>query len=86
MRVEHNSIKMYHKFGRGLCIETTINQPKGFRVFRRPEGGPDQPRKWRALQARLAHLDRRTEVSKAANERYLLALAAVERRKLRRVN
>ncbi|HXP59631.1 MAG TPA: hypothetical protein VN829_04020 [Dongiaceae bacterium] len=77
-RVDHNSLKMYDKFGRGLRIETTLNQPKGFRVFRRPEGGPDQPRKWRTLQRGLAHLDRRAEVSKAANERYLLALAAVE--------
>jgi hypothetical protein len=77
-RAEHNSLKMYDKFGRGLRIETTINQPKSFRVFRRPEGAPDQPRKWRALQRGLGHLDRRAEVSKAANERYLLALTAVE--------
>ena len=76
-RVEHNSIKMYDKFGRGLRIETTLNQPKSFRVFRRPEGSPGQPRKWRALQRGLAHLDRRAEVSKAANQRYLLALSAV---------
>jgi hypothetical protein len=79
-RVEHNSIKMYDKFGRGLRIETTINQPKSFRVFRRPEGSPSQPRKWRALQRGLSHLDRRAEVSKAANERYLLALSAVDER------
>ena len=39
-RVGHNSIKMYDKFGRGLRVETTINQPKSFRVFRRPEGSP----------------------------------------------
>lgn len=39
-RVEHNSLNMYDKFGRGLRIETTINQPKSFRVFRRPEGAP----------------------------------------------
>jgi hypothetical protein len=77
-RVDRNSLKMYDKFGRGLRIETTINQPKGFRVFRRPEGAPDQPKKWRALQRGIAHLDRRAEVSKAANERYLLALSAVD--------
>jgi len=77
-RVGQNSIKMYDKFGRGLRIETTINQPKSFRVFRRPEGSPDQPKKWRALQRGLAHLDRRAEVSKAANQRYLLALSTVD--------
>lgn len=77
-RVEHNSIKMYDKFGRGLRIETTINQPKAFRVFRRPEGAPGQPRKWRALPRGLGHLDRRAEVSKAANERYLWALTTVD--------
>ena len=77
-RAEHNSLKMYDKFGRGLRIETTLNQPKAFRVFRRPEGAPDQPPKWRALQRGLGHLDRRAEVSKAANERYLLALTTVD--------
>jgi hypothetical protein len=77
-RLNHNSLKMYDKFGRGLRIETTINQPKAFRVFRRPEGAPGQPKKWRALQRGIAHLDRRAEVSKAANERYLLALTSVD--------
>lgn len=77
-RVPHSSLKMYDKFGRGLRIETTINQPSGFRVFRRPEGAPKQPPTWRRLQRSLAHLHRRAEVSQAANDRYLLALAAVD--------
>jgi hypothetical protein len=68
---------MYDKFGRGLRIQTTINQPKSFRVFRRPEGASGQPKKWLALQRGIAHLDRRAEVSKPANERYLLALTSV---------
>ena len=77
-RVNCNSLKMYDKFGRGLRVETTINATKDFRVFRRPEGRPDQSRKWRALPRGLAHLHRRAEVSKAANQRYLAALETVE--------
>jgi hypothetical protein len=77
-RVPHSSLKMYDKFSRGLRIETTINQPSGFRIFRRPEGAPKQPPSWRRLPRGIAHLHRRAEVSKAANDRYLLALAAVD--------
>jgi DNA-binding MarR family transcriptional regulator len=42
------------------------------------EGSPDQPKRWRALQRGLAHLNRRAEVSTAVNQRYLLALASVD--------
>ncbi len=77
-RVGRNSLKMYDKFARGLRIETTINQCEDFQVFRRPEGRPDQPKAWRALRRGLADLDRRAQICRAANERYLLALAAVE--------
>jgi hypothetical protein len=77
-RVNRNSLKMYDKFARGLRVETTINQCEDFQVLRRPEGRPDQPKAWRAMRRGLADLDRRAEVSKAANERYLLALAAVD--------
>jgi hypothetical protein len=77
-RVKRNSLKMYDKFARGLRVETTINQCEDFQVFRHAEGRPDQPKAWRALRRGLADLGRRAEVSKAANDRYLLALAAVE--------
>ena len=77
-RVNRNSLKMYDKFGRGLRVETTIDQCEDFQVWRRPEGRPDQPKKWRAMRRGLADLDRRAQVSQAANERYLLALAAVD--------
>jgi hypothetical protein len=53
-RVGSNSLKMYDKFGRGLRVETTINNPRPSRIFRRPEGGPDQPQRRRALQRGLA--------------------------------
>jgi hypothetical protein len=77
-RVNRNSLKMYDKFARGLRVETTINQCEDFQVYRHAEGRPDQPKAWRALRRGLADLGRRAEVSKAANDRYLLALAAVE--------
>lgn len=77
-RVGRNTLKMYDKFGRGLRVETTINECEDFQVFRSPEGHPDQPKKWRSLRRALADLPRRAQISKAANERYLLALAAVD--------
>jgi len=77
-RVGRNSLKMYDKFGRGLRVETTINECEDFQVYRRPEGRPDAPKRWRALRRGLADLPRRAEVSRAANTRYLAALAAVQ--------
>lgn len=79
-RVGRNSLKMYDKFGRGLRVETTINECEDFYVYRRAEGRADQPKKWRALRRGLADLPRRAEVSRAANQRYLTALAAVDER------
>jgi hypothetical protein len=79
MRIKHfvagNSVKMYDKEGRILRVETTINQPKAFRVFREstPAGAPA----WRPMRKGIADLHRRAEVSRAANERYLEAYAAV---------
>ncbi len=85
-RVGRNSLKLYDKFGRGLRAEITINQCEDFQVYRRPEGQPQAPKRWRALRRGLADLPRRAEISHAANARYLLALAAVdEQRPLREV-
>jgi hypothetical protein len=83
-RVGRNSLKLYDKFGRGLRVETTINQCEDFQVYRRPEGQPQASKQWRALRRGLADLPRRAEISHAANARYLLALATVkEQRPLR---
>lgn len=86
IRVKHslnaNSIKMYDKQGSVLRIETTINQPRDFRVFRQAQVGPhgratNQGKKeWRILRKGVVDLKRRAEVSHAANERYLTALSA----------
>lgn len=83
-RVGRNSLKLYDKFGRGLRVETTINECEDFQVYRRPEGQPQAPKQWRALRRGLADLPRRAQISQAANARYLWALAAVdEQRPLR---
>lgn len=72
-----NSLKLYDK-GSVLRVETTINQPGDFRVYRPKEGEPDGPKDWRPLRDGVADLHRRAEVSQKANERYLEALAAVK--------
>ena len=81
IRVKHsvdgNSIKIYDKQGSVLRIETTINNPRNFRIFRATENKPNAKKQWRVLRRTLADLFRRAEVSSAANERYLEALSAV---------
>jgi hypothetical protein len=80
VRVKHalngNSVKMYDK-GSALRVETTINDPGDFRVYRAAEGDPDGPKAWRTLRHGVADLHRRAMVSQAANDRYQQALVAV---------
>jgi hypothetical protein len=75
-RAGANSIKMYDK-GSVLRVETTINQPKAFRVLRSPARQPDAPKKWRPLRRSTADLHRRAQISQAANQRYFTALSTV---------
>jgi hypothetical protein len=79
VRVKHwvheNSLKMYDKQGSVLRIETTINNPKRFRVRRRLTS--HGPFKWLSLRKGIADIRRRVQLSRAANERYLEALAVV---------
>jgi hypothetical protein len=88
IRVKHavnsNSIKMYDKQGSVLRVETTINSPRDFRVFRAPQKGPhgrakeEGKKAWRTMRQGVVDLRRRADVSRAANERYLTALAATD--------
>lgn len=83
VRIKHragsNSIKMYDKAGgRVLRVETTINDPSAFKVYRAKENDPAGPKEWRVLRSGVADIHRRAEVSQAANERYVAGLAAVE--------
>jgi hypothetical protein len=74
--VEYNSLKLYNHFN-VLRPEVTINNPRGFVVYRTAENDPQGELDWRALRRSVADLHRRAQVSQAANERYLEALAGV---------
>jgi hypothetical protein len=86
VRLKHfaatNSIKAYDKaytpVGSVLRAETTINDEEQFWVFRPKEGGPEDDLAWRRMRRGVADTFRRAEVSRAANERYLEALAGVD--------
>jgi hypothetical protein len=86
LRVKHsvnaNSIKMYDKQGSVLRVETTINRTRDFRVYREKQTGPhgrsksEGKKAWRTLRKGVVDLKRRADISRAANLRYLTALAA----------
>ena len=82
VRVRHaakgNSVKLYNKEESVLRVETTINQPKEFKVYRAAEGGKPSTKKWRAMRKGVADMKARAVAGQASNERYLNALAAVE--------
>ena len=80
VRIKHwlnkNSLKAYDK-GSVLRDEVTLNEPKDFRVWRGPENNPSGKTQWRILRRSVADLHRRAQLSHAATQRYLSALAAV---------
>jgi hypothetical protein len=82
-RIKHwlngNSLKLYDKVS-VLRVETMLRHPGDFKVYRAAEGDPEGAKDWRPLRKGVADLQRRAEVSQAANERYLGALAAVQER------
>jgi hypothetical protein len=76
--VNHNSLKMYDKQASVLRVETTVNDPRDMKVYRPVEGDSEGPKDWRLLRKGVADLQRRAQVSQAANERYLEALSTVD--------
>lgn len=82
VRVKHwvrgNSLKMYDKAGSVLRVETTIANPKDFKVLRPPHDDPNGTLAWKPMRKGVADLHRRAQVSQHANQRYLDALAVVE--------
>ena len=77
-RLDENSVKIYDKQGSILRVETTVNRPARFKVYRPKEGDRDGERDWRPMRKGIADLHRRAEVSQASNERYLDALAGAD--------
>jgi hypothetical protein len=72
-----NSLKIYDKEGIILRVETTIVRPEEFKVYRPVRDQADGQLKWQRLRRGVADLYRRAEISRAANSRYLEALASV---------
>jgi hypothetical protein len=81
VRIRHtlngNSLKMYDKEGSVLRVETTIVRPREFRIYRAKEGDSKGQKSWRILRKGVSDMYRRGQVCRAANQRYLQALASV---------
>jgi hypothetical protein len=81
LRIKHrlgrNTLKIYDKFGQVLRVETTINEVRSLKVFRRKDGQPEGPRQWLRLRKAVADMPRRAALSHSANGRYLEALSTV---------
>ena len=82
VRVKHwlqeNSIKMYDKQGSVLRVETTINNARRFKVRKMTVRKGVRGMRWIPMRHGVADLDRRVDISRAANERYFEALAVVD--------
>jgi hypothetical protein len=76
-RVKRNSLKLYDKAS-VLRIETTINNPREFKVLRVIETPQGRQRQWRPMNKGVANLWRYAQVSAQANARYLEALAQAQ--------
>jgi len=69
--VDHNSVKVYNEFN-NLRIETTINMPYMFKVYRRAQGQPSTaPKKLRPLRKGVADIPLRAQVSQEVNDRFM---------------
>lgn len=77
-RLNANWIKMYDKQGSVLRVETVINNTRDMKVYRSKEGDEGGAKSWQRLRKGVADIHRRTEISQAANDRYVEALATVD--------
>lgn len=76
--VDHNSVKMYNEYN-NLRVETTMNTPDMFRVYRRAQGQPDDvPKTLRPLRKGVADIALRAKVSDEINERFMAAVSTFE--------
>jgi hypothetical protein len=76
--VEENSLKMYDKQGSVLRVETTINNPRRFKVYRWAQRQGRRRQAWLPMRKAVTDLPWLVQVCQAANQRYLEALADVE--------
>lgn len=74
-QVNGNTLKVYDKQGQVLRVETTLNRPHDFRIYRSSERQPKGKKRWLVLRKSVADVPRRAQVCAAANDRYLSALA-----------
>lgn len=74
-RVKTNAIKIYDKQGSILRVETTMNDPSDFKVYRKKQSATSTEPEWLRLRKGVADFHRRAEVCQNANQRYLEALA-----------
>ncbi len=77
-RMKDNWLKMYDKFGQILRVETVINQPREFRIYREGMRNGEPQMVWAPLNKGVANLPEYQRHAKAANERYLNALSVVD--------
>lgn len=77
-RMKENWLKMYDKFGLILRVETVINQPREFRVFREGIRKGEPQMVWAPMNKGVANLPEYQRHAAAANERYLDALSVVD--------
>lgn len=76
--IKRNALKMYDKDGTVLRIETVINDPREFFVYRpRQKQNGEEEWGWFPMNKGVANLHRYAKVSRKANERYLAALSVV---------
>lgn len=78
-RMKRNSLKMYDKAS-VLRIETTINNPREFRVLRHVPNGKGSSRRWMPMRKGVADFWRYAQVGEGANNRYLEALGQLHPR------
>lgn len=77
-RMKDNWLKMYDKFGLILRVETVINQPREFRVRRKGMRKGEPQMVWAPMNKGVSNLAEYQRHARAANERYLNALAVVD--------
>ena len=81
IRLKHragaNSVKMYNKQPTVLRVETTLNNTRDLKSYRRKENDPKGKPAWRSLRKSVADLGRRAQLSQASNARYLEALSTI---------